>query len=720
MVWVMGAGLVLALVMIVGMIGLIVVQGSATFWPRPIERVMLNSGQVLMGVPVQTDKEHQRRLYRVGNRDVQAEPFRWVDLKDVKSVEQPKSALMLERSEWGIWMGEAQSVILQDELLLSPEESKQAVPASVQTAYGEGRVERAVLGEEGGKVRVRQRTILADDAGGAMATLARVQPLAREHAAQIERLTRIDLGSINHDMESQRLKARKAEIEAQRAQQVHAPLLAWWGVGATVLLAAAGVWGVVRLEGSQSTRLSRRVGRSAARVGLAAVAAGALLFVALENPATRADMTPQALAAVRQATAERIATLQTQYQQVQARIAALQQEDQRLRAIVTEPAFGRFAPIRQSQPDEPMLVSQIVRIVPANQLSLAGKWGVYLSRWGEFLGGEPRNSNTEGGVFPVIFGTVVLTLLLSVLVVPLGVIAALYLREYARQGPLVSLIRIAVNNLAGVPSIVYGVFGVGFFAYTVGEFIDSGPHSPAPLVSWWWIIAGVGILAALAAGLSTLAKGSSSPKARYRIRALVMVGWIGAAALACGAIATSPYFSGFFREKLPSPTYGTGGILWSALTLALLTLPVVIVATEEAIAAVPRSVREGSYGCGASKWQTVRRVVLPQAVPGVMTGAILAMARGAGEVAPLMLVGAVKLAPALPFDREFPFVHPERSFMHLGFHIYDLGFQSPDSEAARPLVWTTTLLLVAIVLVMNLSAVIVRSRLRAKVVNASV
>jgi phosphate transport system permease protein len=196
--------------------------------------------------------------------------------------------------------------------------------------------------------------------------------------------------------------------------------------------------------------------------------------------------------------------------------------------------------------------------------------------------------------------------------------------------------------------------------------------------------------------------------------------WLAAAALAFWAIATVPYFNGFFRAKLPSPTYGTGGILWSALTLALLTLPVVIVATEEAIAAVPRSVREGSYGCGASKWQTIKRIVLPQALPGIMTGGILAMARGAGEVAPLMLLGAMKIAPELPIDHHFPFIHPERSYMHLGFHIYDLGFQSPNSEAARPLAWTTTLLLVVIVLVLNLSAVIARARLRARVVSSSV
>ena len=152
--------------------------------------------------------------------------------------------------------------------------------------------------------------------------------------------------------------------------------------------------------------------------------------------------------------------------------------------------------------------------------------------------------------------------------------------------------------------------------------------------------------------------------------------------------------------------------MWASLTLALLTLPVVIVATEEALSAVPNSMREGSYACGASKWQTIRRIVLPRAMPGIMTGMILAIARGAGEVAPLMLVGAVKLAPELPLDGVFPFLHGSRSFMHLGFHIYDVGFQSPNSEAARPMVFTTTLLLIAIVALLNITAIRLRSRLR--------
>ncbi len=295
-----------------------------------------------------------------------------------------------------------------------------------------------------------------------------------------------------------------------------------------------------------------------------------------------------------------------------------------------------------------LYLADIVRLYPANQLSLTGKLAVFWDRWLEFLTAEPRESNQEGGVWPAIFGTVLMTLIMSLLVVPLGVLAALYIREYARAGLVISAVRVAVNNLAGVPSIVFGVFGLGFFCYLTGGSIDSL----------------------------------------------------------------------FYPERLPNPTFGKAALVWASLTLALLTLPVVIVATEEALAAVPGSMREGSYACGASKWQTIRRIVLPRAMPGILTGAILAIARGAGEVAPLMLVGAAKWVPELPLDGEAPYLHPSRSFMHLGFHIYDLGFQSQNSEAAKPMVFTTTLLLIAIIATLNLTAVWLRSRLRRRFVAA--
>jgi phosphate transport system permease protein len=294
--------------------------------------------------------------------------------------------------------------------------------------------------------------------------------------------------------------------------------------------------------------------------------------------------------------------------------------------------------------EKELRVLDIYRAYPANELSWAARARVYASRLWGFLADEPREANTEGGIFPAIFGTVMMVFLMSLAVVPLGVVAALYLREYARQGPLVRTVRIAVNNLAGVPSIVFGVFGLGFFVYFVGGGID-------------------------------------------RI---------------------------FFPEALPTPTYGTGGILWASLTLALLTVPVVIVAAEEALAAVPRSVREASLAMGATKFQTILRVVLPAAAPGILTGLILAMARAAGEVAPLMLTGVVKLAPELPLDGFFPFFHLDRKFMHLGFHIYDVGFQSPNVEAAKPMVYTTTVFLLLIVVLMNVTAIMVRNYLREK------
>ena len=291
----------------------------------------------------------------------------------------------------------------------------------------------------------------------------------------------------------------------------------------------------------------------------------------------------------------------------------------------------------------------IVRAWQPNRLSLAGKFGVYLARWAEFLTDDPREANSAGGVFPAIFGTVAMTLIMALLVAPFGVLAALYLREYAGRGPVTTAIRVAINNLAGVPSIVYGAFGLGFFCYGLGAGIDEL----------------------------------------------------------------------FFKASLVAdsqPTFGTGGLLWASLTLALLTLPVVIVATEEALAAVPNSMREGSYACGAGKWQTIRRIVLPRALPGIMTGLILAMARGAGEVAPLMLVGVKKLALDLPIDGTFPFVHAEREFMHLAYLIYDVGFQSPNAQAARPMVFTITFLLVAIIALLNVAAIRIRSRLRRRFV----
>lgn len=289
-------------------------------------------------------------------------------------------------------------------------------------------------------------------------------------------------------------------------------------------------------------------------------------------------------------------------------------------------------------------LSKVVFAYRPNAYNIAEKFGHYGSKLWEFVADEPREANTEGGIFPAIFGTVMMVLVMTVLVTPFGVVAALYLREYASQGPVTRMIRVAVNNLAGVPSIVYGVFGLGFFVYFLGGSIDAL----------------------------------------------------------------------FFPEAAPAPVFGTPGLMWASLTLALLTLPVVIVSTEEGLARIPRAVREGSLALGATKIETLMRVVIPMASPGIMTGLILAVARAAGEVAPLMLVGVVKLAPSLPLDGNYPFLHLDRKFMHLGFHIYDVGFQSPNVEAARPLVYATALLLVLLIIGLNLAAVSIRNRLREK------
>lgn len=375
-------------------------------------------------------------------------------------------------------------------------------------------------------------------------------------------------------------------------------------------------------------------------------------------------------------------------------------------------------------------IADIVRVYPANQLSFGQSLGIYGSRWWEFLIDEPREANSEGGIFPAIFGTVAMTLLMALVVVPFGVLAALYLREYAKAGLIVSMVRIAINNLAGVPSIVFGVFGMGFFCYIIGAYIDGGPVkaglTPWPPAKWFLTLGAFAVVAcgAFFVGLKQLHASNSRNPNKVWIGRLSFLLWIGATALFVLLLAKTPHFEGFYRARLPSPTFGTGGLMWAAMTLALLTLPVVIVATEEALAAVPRSMREGSLACGATKWQTIERIVLPRAMPGIMTGMILAMARGAGEVAPLMLVGALKLAPHLPIDihdwsGSVGFVptgpiHAQRSFMHVGFHIYDLGFQSPNSEAAKPMVFTTTLLLIVIIASINILAIWMRSRLRKK------
>ena len=389
----------------------------------------------------------------------------------------------------------------------------------------------------------------------------------------------------------------------------------------------AGAWEALERARDRTDRLRERI---------EALEDGELRSVDAEVEALRLDRrrlersgAPEAAVAAIDARRE---LLWQRYEELAAVLADLRRESDGWVAAVEVPGGG----------ERRLQVARIVRAWRPNAMDLPARCGVYAARLGEFLAGQPRESNTGGGIFPALFGTVMMVFLMTLAVVPFGVLAALYLREYARQGLLVRAVRIAVNNLAGVPSIVFGMFGLGFFVYGAGGLID-------------------------------------------RL---------------------------FYPEALPAPTFGTGGILWASLTLALLTLPVVIVATEEALSAVPAGLREGSLALGSTKLQMVWRVLIPGALPGILTGVILATARGAGEVAPLMITGVVKLAPDLPLDGIFPFLHLERKFMHLGFHIYDVGFQSPNVEAARPMVYSTTLLLLMVVLVLNLTAVVVRGRLR--------
>ncbi|MBI1367186.1 MAG: phosphate ABC transporter permease PstA [Planctomycetes bacterium] len=540
-----------------------------------------------------------RRLVRTGNFRITQSHFQWVDDADVTEREEPEWAIIAERLEWGRYYGFPQAFVhMQMSLKDTPAEQVAARAAELLAAFkpeygGRGRllVEQFVDG------RTQSALIEPSQFAPPMTAVGFVEA-CEEPAAAWAAFER------NHEAVRARWRTRRAMEKDDIGQVNHAQEEA-------------------RLAKHEAELELHDVRAASGPGGDAYRQAAARLEKAGENyEKTRA-------------------WAEARFAQISRKIKAINDENDRFMLLMKTAGEGDKPAVSTLEP-----LADIVRAYPANQLSWMGKFQVNAARWWEFLTDEPREANSEGGVFPAIFGTVVMTLIMTLVVLPLGVLAALYLREYAKAGWVVSTVRIAVNNLAGVPSIVFGVFGLGFFCYSVGGTIDQ---------------------------------------------------W-------------------FFRAALPNPTFGAGGILWASLTLALMTLPVVIVATEEALAAVPGSMRQGSYACGASKWQTIRRIVLPRAVPGVMTGAILAMARGAGEVAPLMLVGAVKLAPELPIDGTFPFIHAQRSFMHLGFHIYDVGFQSQNSEAAKPMVFTTTLLLIAIIAALNLAAVWLRARLRRKFV----
>jgi phosphate transport system permease protein len=526
LVWISGAAIATATLLIVGLLLLVFVSGIGHFWTHPVTLAHRSDGTRVLGMITATQGERKdaggqvmtpaATQFKVANRELNGFDFIWIPNAELSGFSTPGDVVQLERQEYGDFLGYLQRV------------------------------------EKDGKT-------IASGADAWPLLLKNIPP-ARELAAKARAIQRDDIGEVNAAIRKAKLRLRSAELRA--------------GPG-----------------GHVDPTLKARVEADLERFGRA-------------------------------------------YDEMRTNAEAILARAGEVRAV--------FTTVDNHEKTIPL--AAIVRAFRPNEMTTLQKVRQYVSRAAEFVYGEPRESNTEGGVFPAIFGTVMMTVIMSVVVTPLGVIAAFYLREYARQGPVVRVVRIAINNLAGVPSIVFGVFGLGFFVYFIGGGID-------------------------------------------RL---------------------------FFPEMLPTPTFGTGGILWASLTLALLTVPVVIVATEESIAAVPRGAREGSLALGASKFQTLVNIVLPASVPGILTGVILAIARGAGEVAPLMITGVVKLAPEMPFDGTFPFLHLDRKFMHLGFHIYDVGFQSPNVEAAKPMVFTTTLLLIAIVVFLNLAAIRLRDRIRRK------
>ena len=470
-------------------------------------------------------------------------------------------------------------------------------------------------------------------------------------AGLVEKPARIQLHVANRDLgasdfvwvDERRIVARTFPADAALLQRVE-----WGDFHGFVRRLRRGEQVVAEGEAAWAALLARVDAGDALRAQLQALEKGELDDVNHELEKARlAERRVELDAPAAPERERRLAAIAAERTRLDARFRAIAERTAALRAELDAEVVDL---VTASGQEKSLPTGAILSAIRPDGMGVFAKSGLYLRRVWEFLADDPRESNTEGGIFPAIFGTVLMVFLMSIAVVPLGVLAALYLREYARQGLMVRIVRIAVNNLAGVPSIVFGVFGLGFFVYGIGGTIDSL----------------------------------------------------------------------FFEEALPRATFGTGGILWAALTLALLTVPVVIVATEEGLAAVPRAVREGSLALGATKFETIWRVVLPAAAPGMLTGLILAIARAAGEVAPLMIVGMVKLAPALPIDRHAPFLHLENKFMHLGFHIFDVGFQSPNVEATKPLVFATAFLLLVLVVAMNLTAITVRNRLRRRYASSGV
>lgn len=691
MVWLSGGMFAIACLMIVSLLAFVLWQGLWTLWPRTYSIYGRKDGTLVGGeLYAKASLEGQDTLYlRTGNYDVSNQHFAYVSSSEL--VEQSgwlaPDLWLVERKEWGNLYGFPKQLSWSQ---ADPEDFVRVVhegmrqTAKIDRELGEAKNELKRIDQHIAEARLGIRRVeLAEkidlQRAAETGSLEGLSPSARDAVSNL------GLRNRQADETMVEINDRIAGLEAQRAERTvvfELPILDPLGT-------ITADWADLR------------AGRLRDPTGLAE-----LLGAAKDSSGLSFSAEPMGDGGSSEPGVEdqRLVCKVTIPGEPTRRLMIRRLEDGR----VSVEAFREHS----------ILLADMVRFFPTNRLGIFQRLGVYASRWWEFLSGDPREAGMEGGFFPAIWGTVVMTIVMSLAVMPFGVLAALYMREYAKSGWLLSVIRISINNLAGVPSIVYGVFGLSFFCYIVGGYIDGGPikagFEPWPSAAWFSALGGLAIVGLIAFAVSIFSGQAEARRSPLRTVLSWSAGllWLLTLGLIVWLLVKSPHFHGFYEAQLPNPTFGKGCLLWAALTLSLLTLPVVIVATEEALSAVPNSLREGSYACGAGKWQTIHRIVLPYARPGIITGFILAMARGAGEVAPMMLVGAIPLATELPLDGEFPFLHGSRSFMHLGFQIYSLGFQSQNSEAAKPMVFTATLLLLSIVTVLNQTAIWLRASLR--------
>ena len=691
MVWLSGGMFAIACLMIVSLLAFVLWQGLWTLWPRTYSIYGRKDGTLVGGeLYAKASLEGQDTLYlRTGNYDVSNQHFAYVSSSEL--VEQSgwlaPDLWLVERKEWGNLYGFPKQLSWSQ---ADPEDFVRVVhegmrqTAKIDRELGEAKNELKRIDQHIAEARLGIRRVeLAEkidlQRAAETGSLEGLSPSARDAVSNL------GLRNRQADETMVEINDRIAGLEAQRAERTvvfELPILDPLGT-------ITADWADLR------------AGRLRDPTGLAE-----LLGAAKDSSGLSLSAEPMGDGGLSEPVVEdqRLVCKVTIPGEPTRRLMIRRLEDGR----VSVEAFREHS----------ILLADMVRFFPTNRLGIFQRLGVYASRWWEFLSGDPREAGMEGGFFPAIWGTVVMTIVMSLAVMPFGVLAALYMREYAKSGWLLSVIRISINNLAGVPSIVYGVFGLSFFCYIVGGYIDGGPikagFEPWPSAAWFSALGGLAIVGLIAFAVSIFSGQAEARRSPLRTVLSWSAGllWLLTLGLIVWLLVKSPHFHGFYEAQLPNPTFGKGCLLWAALTLSLLTLPVVIVATEEALSAVPNSLREGSYACGAGKWQTIHRIVLPYARPGIITGFILAMARGAGEVAPMMLVGAIPLATELPLDGEFPFLHGSRSFMHLGFQIYSLGFQSQNSEAAKPMVFTATLLLLSIVTVLNQTAIWLRASLR--------